>query len=84
MGPRWKPADGIIRPGSQMNRWPVFLCIAFPFFLVGVLVFRLRLYGDAGLNKPDGDLADPDDLTLTKLRLNEPRSSAQAAERIQK
>ena len=51
---------------------------------MGVLVFRLRLYGDAGLNKPDGDLADPDDLTLTKLRLNEPRSSAQAAERIQK
>jgi hypothetical protein len=67
-----------------MNRWPVFLCIAFPFFLLGVLVFRLWLYGDAGLNKPDGDLSDPDDLTLTKLRLNEPGTSVRAAKRIQK
>jgi hypothetical protein len=35
---------------------------------MGALVFRLWLQGDAGLNKPDGDLSDPDDLTLTKLK----------------
>jgi hypothetical protein len=59
-----------------MNRWPVFLCIAFPFLLVGVLLFRQWLYGAAGLGKPDGDLSDPNDFTLTKLRLNDPGSPA--------
>jgi hypothetical protein len=61
-----------------MNRWPVFLCIAFPFLLVGVILFRQRLYGDAGLGKPDGDLSDPNDLTLTKLRLNDSGSPVRA------
>jgi hypothetical protein len=54
-----------------MNRWPVLIAIAFPFFLVGIILVRLWLYGETGLQKPDGDLSDPMDLTLTKLRLNE-------------
>jgi hypothetical protein len=50
----------------------VSLCIGFPFFRVGILPFRQWLYDDAGWAKPDGGLSDPDDFTLTKLRINEP------------
>jgi hypothetical protein len=66
-----------------MNRWPVFVGVGFPLLLMGIILIRYWLLGDAGLQKPDGDLSDPDDLTLTKLRLNEseaPRQDTTLAE----
>ncbi len=58
----------------------VCLCVAFPFFLIGILLFRAWLYGNAGWGKPDGNLFDPDDFTLTKLRLDARSSPTQISD----
>jgi hypothetical protein len=58
-----------------MKWFPILLCVAIPLILVGAAFGRQWLYGEPGLQKPDGDLSDPQDLTLTKLRLNEPEET---------
>jgi hypothetical protein len=58
-----------------MRLFPVVIAVLVPLAVAGFVLWRLWMYGDAGLERPDGNLSDPNDLMLTKLHLDDPPPS---------